>query len=256
MIMRRTAGLTRTITTLLALFSLALASAPASAKRPPPKVEVSGPYIELHSGPGRGFPVFHTVERGGEVELLKRRTDWYRVRTGRDIEGWVSRSDLDRVSGDERLMRSPRDVALDDYLGRNFELGFATGDFDGDQAFTARGGYRLSDHFLAELALTQVSGTFSSTTLYNANLLVMPAATWRVSPFFTLGIGRFENDPKDVLVDDDEINEWAANAGVGVRAYLTRRFLLRADYRRYTVMVDDDKNEDFDEWGLGFSVFF
>ena len=66
----------------MALFALAFVSPPAVAKRPPPTVEVSGPYIELHSGPGRGFPVFHTVERGGEVALLKRRTDWYRVRTG------------------------------------------------------------------------------------------------------------------------------------------------------------------------------
>ena len=59
-----------------------------------------------------------------------------------------------------------------------------------------------------------------------------------------------------VLVDDEEIDEWAANAGIGLRSYLTRRFLLRGDYRRYTVMVDDDNNEDFDEWSLGFSVFF
>lgn len=240
-----------------ALAVLTLITTPAlAAKKAPPVVEVNGPYIELHSGPGRGFPVFHTVERGGSVALLKRRTDWYRVRTSGDVEGWVNRNDLDRVSGDTDSMRSPRDVALDDYLQSNFELGFATGDFDGDQAFTARAGYRLSDHFLAEIAYSEVSGTFSSTKLYHGNLLVMPTPTWRISPFFTLGVGRFKNDPKDVLVDDQEIDEWAANAGIGVRGYLTRRFLLRADYRRYTVMIDDNDNEDFDEWGFGFSVFF
>lgn len=246
----------RKFISLTAALILTLVAAPATAaKRPPPTVEVDGPYIELHSGPGRGYPVFHTVERGGRVELLKRRTDWYRVRSG-DVEGWVNRGDLDRMSGDAAALRSPRDVAMDDYVGRSVELGFATGDFDGDQVFTARAGYRLSDYFLTELALSEVSGTFSSTTLYHANLLVMPMPGWRVSPFFTLGVGRFKNDPKDVLVDDEEIDEWAANAGIGLRSYLTRRFLLRGEYRRYTVMVDDNNNEDFDEWSLGFSVFF
>ncbi len=234
---------------------LLLAPPALAAKAPPPVVEVDGPYIELHSGPGRGYPVFHTVERGGRIELLKRRTDWYRVRAG-EIEGWVRRSELDRVSDDAAGLSSPRDAAMDDYLGRRVEAGFATGDFDGDQVFTARAGYRLSEYFLTELALSEVSGTFSSTTLYHANLLVMPMPSWRVSPFFTLGVGRFKNDPKDVLVDDEEVDEWAANAGVGARAYLTRRFMLRGDYRRYTVMVDDNNNEDFDEWSLGFSVFF
>ena len=77
-----------------------------------------------------------------------------------------------------------------------------------------------------------------------------------MSPYFTLGVGRFENDPKDVLVDDEKIDEWAANAGLGVRGYVARRFLLRGEYRRYTVLVNDNSNESFDEWSLGFSVFF
>jgi len=114
----------------------------------------------------------------------------------------------------------------------------------------------LAEHFLAELAVSEVSGTFSSSTLYTANLLVQPLTIWRMSPYFTLGFGRFKNDPKDVLVDDEEIDEWAANAGVGLRAYVARRFLLRGEYRRYTVLVDDNNNEDFNEWSLGFSVFF
>lgn len=217
------------------------------------RVEIRGPYVELRSGPGRGYPVFHTVERGGSLAVIKRRTDWYRVRTAGDVEGWVNRLELESEAGPLPGAESP---VVDDYRGRRFELGFASGDFDGDQAFTARAGYRLGEHFQTELALSEVSGTFSSTTLLNANLLVMPMSTWRVAPFFTVGLGRFKNDPKDVLVDDEKVDEWVANAGLGLRAWLARRFLLRGDYRRYTVMVDEYKNESFDEWSLGFSVFF
>jgi len=238
---------------LLVLLSM---SVPAHGARQPQVVEVEAPYVEMHSGPGRGYPVFHTVERGDEVQLLKRRTDWFKVRTADGVEGWVDRWIVEQGALPGTPVRGLRDAALDDYLSRRVEMGFATADFDGDQAFTFRGGYRLSEHFLAELAVSEVSGTFSSSTLYTANLLVQPLTIWRMSPYFTLGFGRFKNDPKDVLVDDEEIDEWAANAGVGLRAYVARRFLLRGEYRRYTVLVDDNNNEDFNEWSLGFSVFF
>lgn len=231
-------------------------SSESHAARAEPSIQVNSPYIELHSGPGRGYPVFHTVERGGEVVLLKRRTDWVKVRTAREVEGWVHRDHIEQASGDGNRFYSRRDAAMDDYLSRRMEFGLAAGDFDGDQSFTFRTGYRLSERFMAELALTEVSGTFSSTTLYTANLVAHPYTAWRVSPFFSLGAGRFENDPKDVLVDDEKVEEWAANAAVGVRGYVTRRFMLRGDYRRYVVMTDDEGNDEFSEWTLGFSVFF
>src|SRR5688500_18034811 len=47
------------------------------------QVFVSEPYLELASGPGRGYPVFHVVERDESVDVLYRRTDWFKVRTER-----------------------------------------------------------------------------------------------------------------------------------------------------------------------------
>ena len=60
----------------------------------PHKILIADPYIELHTGPGRGYPVFHVVERGREVEIVKRRTDWFQIRTERGIEGWVPREQM------------------------------------------------------------------------------------------------------------------------------------------------------------------
>ncbi|MGI9265594.1 MAG: SH3 domain-containing protein, partial [Gammaproteobacteria bacterium] len=82
-----------------------------------PRVDVTAAYIELRSGPGRGYPVFHTIERGHEMSLVKRRTDWYRVRTDRGVEGWVNRRELESGTGDPAL-QSLRDTAMDDYLER------------------------------------------------------------------------------------------------------------------------------------------
>ncbi|HEY3699487.1 MAG TPA: hypothetical protein VGK97_09160, partial [Spongiibacteraceae bacterium] len=43
-------------------------------------VEVADPFIELHIGPGRGYPIFYIAERGEHVDVLKQRTDWIKVR--------------------------------------------------------------------------------------------------------------------------------------------------------------------------------
>jgi len=58
------------------------------------KVTVDEAYLELHTGPGRGYPVFHVVDRGMEIEVIKRRTDWFMVRTEKGKKGWVKRADM------------------------------------------------------------------------------------------------------------------------------------------------------------------
>ena len=55
-------------------------------------VQVVDPYLELHTGPGRGYPVTQVVERGEWVEILKRRTDWFKIRTSQGKEGWAARA--------------------------------------------------------------------------------------------------------------------------------------------------------------------
>ncbi len=32
------------------------------------KAQITEPYIELHTGPGRGYPVFHVIDRGEWIE--------------------------------------------------------------------------------------------------------------------------------------------------------------------------------------------
>ncbi|MGH8494834.1 MAG: SH3 domain-containing protein [Gammaproteobacteria bacterium] len=220
------------------------------------RVTVADAFVELRTGPGRGFPIFHVAERGEQVEILKRRTDWFRLRTESGREGWVDRAQMERTLTEAGVRKSFRDVVLENYLARRLEIGFGAGDFDGDPVLTMRSSLRLTDHYLAELSLSQVAGTFSSSTLYHANLLVQPFPEWRFSPYFTLGVGRFENEPKVVLVDTEEIDGTAANSGVGVRIYLSRRFLARVDYKYYVATVDIDGNEEFQELVAGFSFFF
>ena len=91
------------------------------------QVYITAPYLELRSGPGRGFPVFHVAERDESVEVLFRRTDWFKVRTERGVEGWAAQRDMLRtVLADG----TPFKFDLGDRAGftsHNFEMGIFAG---------------------------------------------------------------------------------------------------------------------------------
>ena len=85
--MRRLLGL------ILLLQALHLGVAEA-AKRPLLQLVVTAPFLEMHSGPGRGYPVVYVVGRDELVTVLFSRTDWYKVRAPHGAEGWARREDL------------------------------------------------------------------------------------------------------------------------------------------------------------------
>src|ERR1700730_7269834 len=58
---------------------------------------VTDPYLEMHSGPGRGFPVIYVIGRDELVTVVYSRTGWFKVRSWRDNEGWVRRAELSRT---------------------------------------------------------------------------------------------------------------------------------------------------------------
>jgi hypothetical protein len=234
----------------------AVSIAPALADDQYEHVKVVDPYLELHTGPGRGYPITQVVERGDWVEILQRRTDWFKVRTSQGKLGWASRAQMESTLTEIGVQMSFRDVLLEDYLRRRFEVGFAGGDFDGDPIMLARAGYRLNDFFTVELTVGQTVGSFSSSTLLSASLLAEPFQESRYSPFFSLGLGKFRNVPKATLVGGTETQSNMANAGLGLNIYLTRSFVLRGDYIRHVVFVDVDRTNEYNELSLGISLFF
>ena len=62
---------------LVALALLAVTAAPAEAADDELRtVAVADPYLEMHTGPGRGYPIFHVVDRGDSVQIVKQKTYW------------------------------------------------------------------------------------------------------------------------------------------------------------------------------------
>jgi hypothetical protein len=234
-----------------------LAATPARAADEHERVQVADPYLELHTGPGRGYPVTQVVERGAWIAILKRQTDWFKVRTADGREGWAVRAQIEATLTEAGVQKSFRDVLEEDYRRRRIEAGFSAGVLDDDSTLTARLGYRLNDNLAVELAASQASGDLSTTDAYYVALVSQPFPDWRLAPFFSLGLGKYRNTPKATLVGAIETDSNLANVALGFNYYLTRSFYVRGDFRRHVVFVDVNRTQSHDEWllGVGFFVY-
>lgn len=242
------------------LFSIALAvvlatSAGYAAERHR-TVVVADPFIELHTGPGRGYPVFYIAERGEQVQLLKQRTDWFEVRLQKGKTGWVRLDQLRRTLQPNGEHFDVSESTLSDYARRRWEVGVLYGDFGGANEIASYGAFSLTPNLSFELALSEVLGRFSDSKMVNLDIVHTLFPARRISPYFGLGTGTIDTLPKATLVATLERRESLAHVGFGFRAYLTRRFVFKAEYKTYVVFTHRDDNEDIREWKAGFSLFF
>jgi hypothetical protein len=220
------------------------------------RLQVADPFIEIRTGPGRGYPIFHVAARDEQVEVLLRFTDWYKVRAENGREGWVHRLQLETTLTAGGAKKTFRDVMLDDYLQRRLEVGAGWGRFKSDPMLKLWAGYKLADVFAVEATLGQVQGVFSGTDFWHLALNAEPFADQRISPYFGIGVGRFKNVPNASLVGIVVTDANLAEASVGVRYYLTRRFVARIDYSRYIGFVSERRTGEFGAVTAGLSFFF
>ena len=228
----------------------------AAEKAKLPQVFVSEPYLELATGPGRGYPVFHVVEREQSVDVLYRRTDWFKVRDERGVEGWARANDMRRT---KLADGSPFVFNLGDRAGftsHNWEIGIGGGDYGGANLIDAYGAYSLTDNMKVEITLSQYLGNSSNGYKAEAGIMHVLFPEWRISPILELGTGIVIVEPRATIVLPEDRTDQTAYAGAGVRFYLTRRFFLRADYRWHTIFTSRDDNQELEEWKVQIACFF
>ncbi len=239
--------------------AVAAPASPAVATAPTASVDrlqITDPYIELHTGPGRGFPVFFVAPREQWIVIELRHTDWFKVRTEDGKVGWVERRQLETTLTAGGAAKPFRDLLLDDYLSRRVQLGAAWGRFKSEPMLKLYGSYRLSETLSLEGTVGQVQGVFSGTDFWHLNLMSEPWSDRRFSPFLSVGLGKFKNFPNLSLVGAQTTNAKLANASIGARFYLTDRFVLRADYTLYTAFVADTRSTEYRALTAGVSFFF
>jgi hypothetical protein len=215
---------------------------------------VTDPYLEMHSGPGRGFPVVYVVERDEVLTVLYSRTDWFKVRAPHGNEGWVRRADLART-----LLESGEPAPIPPYpqfASHRWELGAGYGVYNRENLVTTYVDFSLTNSLDVELAVQQAFGTLDNRYVATAGVRHTFIPEWKwFSP--TAGIGtayQYIQDkvPPAPLQKSNEM----AYVSLGARGFITRRFLWRVDWRHYVVFNDLNVYEDLEEWKFGLAVFF
>lgn len=219
-------------------------------------VRIADPYVDLHTGPGRGYPKFQVVERGGLITIIERRTDWFLVRTPRNHQGWVHRDQMLRTLNTDGEAIAISEAQQSDFSARTWEFGVMSGEFANVPVVSLYGAWGFTENLSLELTLGHVMGDFSNAEYATLHLTHQPFPEWWISPYFQLGTGYIQTDPAATIIQTDDRNEQLSQVGVGVRTYLTRRFVFRAEYNRYVVLTDRNDNENVEEWKAGFSLFF
>ena len=215
---------------------------------------VTEPYLELHTGAGRGYPVFNVVARDASVQVLFRRTDWFKVRTERGVEGWASQRDmLKTVLADGTPVyfrpRRPRGLHLASLRGRRFpwSLGWREPRFHVHLVlvqFAAGPGGSVGNYL----------GKFTNGVTGDIGLAHVVWPEWRVSPFFMIGTGIEHIEPKATLVQPQDRVEQTAYVGAGVRFYLTRRFFVRAEFKSHYIFTNLNQNRESRRMETGIRV--
>jgi hypothetical protein len=220
------------------------------------QVEVADPFLEMRTGPGRGYPVFHVVPRGERIDVLFSRTDWYKVRDDRGREGWADRAQLLQTllpTGDAPRLRDPK---RRDYDEDPWEAGAQSGNFGGGNVNSAFLAYSLTDQLAIEAGVSQVLGRASNAVLGTLGASHAFRPQWRLSPFVQIGTGVVRISPKATIVAPEDRTEQVAYVGAGLRYSLSRRFVFRGDYRSYVIFTERESNEERQEWKVGFAFYF
>lgn len=220
------------------------------------RLQVKDAYLELHTGPGRGYPVFFVVERHQWVTVQRRRTDWYRVRAQGGQVGWVQRLQLQATLTEAGVTKTLREHVLDDFLARRMEFGAAWGLFKSEPMLKLWTGYRLADTLGAELSAGQVQGLFSGSDFWALSLTSEPWSDRRFSPFLSVGLGKLRNVPNSSLVNAATSNAKLAHATLGLRWHLGERFVARIDASLYTAFVADNRSQEYRAFTAGIGFFF
>ncbi|WP_152663148.1 SH3 domain-containing protein [Arsukibacterium ikkense] len=229
---------------------LLLLTASVSAEQ----VVVQQDFVDLRSGPGRGYPVVQVALKHDTLVLLKQRTGWLKVQY-RQQQLWLAATDLDYLypTGSEQSLAA---LWQDNQTPARWQLGVAAGDFAGTSYYQLSASYLFSDVVALELSAGQGSGQLASNQQFLLQLGLSPWPHWRLSPYFALGGGVLLTRQRTVLVQTPERNSPLATMELGVNYPLSQRVQANVRYRRALISTERDINEETNTWLIGLRVAF
>lgn len=249
------------LATLMA-FTVALQGLHANEDTSAVMLEVIDAYAEVHTGPGRGYPVFYVIEQGEKIEVLTRRPGWYEIRSEGGKTGWTTTKQISRTiqaTGEPADLPS---VGYGDYVKNSWVTGMSVGQYtksekgelEGADAFSVNAGYRFLSWIGSDLEFGRIYGSSQAARYIGANVYLEPFSDWKLSPFLSLGGGKQKRtgQPSQTAFDlEGNYN----STGLGASFYLGRNFVIKGEYRWYS-LKSNGETEKLETWRLGFNTFF
>lgn len=222
------------------------------------ELKVTTAFINVHSGPGSEFPIFHVLSQDEVFTLKKERTAWYKVATKRGIEGWIKAEALANTTLLNGTKVSVKTGSFEDYLERTWEFSAQAGSLDKVTALSLSGAWVWTKNLAVEATYSQALGDFADNKIWSVRMRQTFFPQWHISPYLALGTGKIKTKPRANLVQSgDEVrNSNHYEVGIGAQYYIDRKVVLRAEYRGLLALTDRDEQERLDQWMLGVTVFF
>lgn len=221
------------------------------------KLIVMDTFLEIHSGPGRGYPVIHTMEQDEPINVLRRRGSWYQVSNKHNKQGWIQQEKLARTIAPSGLPAALPETQHGDYLAQQGRIGFALGQQGDAETATLMAGFRLFSFMGAELEFGQIFGDSIDGISYGANVLIEPIKSWSFTPFIITGFGKqnWKQKEKQNVGNRNEFHSDHTFYGAGINYYIGYNFVVRGEYREVSLTGSNDTSRN-SAWRIGFSSFF
>lgn len=223
-------------------------------------LEVIDPYLEMHSGPGRGYPVFYVIEEGEQVQVLTRQPGWFEVRAVNGKQGWVAESQIARTMQKTGEPADLPSVSYGDYLKSAWQVGFSSGQFasgglDGADTIKINAGYRPLSWLVLEAETGKFFAPETKGSYSSLNIVFEPFSRKRWSPALLLGSGSLDIESQPELVPLNIDDSSYTHYGIRLNYYVGRNFLINTEYKFFDVDVEAS-SEELEAWYIGFNTFF
>lgn len=171
----------------------ALATSIADESAGGERIRVAVPYVEMHLGPHRYFPVTFVAKQDEPLVVLYSQQEWFKVRTLNGQEGWVLRDELKSSLAAAGIARTWHEVLLDDYLIKRLTLGVGYGRRSSESRGQFWADYRLGQSLSVEGSVNQVAGRFDGSSMLQLDVVTTLWPDETFSPYSSLGFTQIRN---------------------------------------------------------------
>jgi len=223
----------------------------------PLSLQVVEPFIELRTGPGQHYPVHYIAQRGNTIQVLKSRTDWFKVslqlNNNNLTQGWIHSDALAStiaLDNGQLAVNHPRLVST---YSPKWSAGFSLGRFNEADIVGGFLSYAIADTTTIEIHAGEYMGGIEQGWFSALQFNYAPYEIWRVSPFVALGYGYLALEARSSQPELDDVDDYYFHNGAGFNLRLTPKYKLRFEYKHFNVLTSTNDNKELESWHIAFA---